>query len=336
MQQSQIQSSILLLALTALSAGISCIPVDAQRRRSSWRDRTALKNIVFKSDQEFATKAARRGVYSIYLPKDYDDEKNAQKRYPVIYFLHGLNEDHNRFNTRGGAGVLDKVIGEKGIPQLIFVCVYDGSRRSFYMDSRRAKVETMIVKDLITHVDKKYRTIADRSSRALMGVSMGGFGALKIAFKNTAMFGSVATHSAAILPVKYDDLDEMFPWATQRGFAASIFGDPVDEKMWAANNPLAIAHNMAAEKLKSLKIYFDCGDRDRYSLDKTNVRMHEVLTKRKIPHVWKLVKGGNHGWNTRGSSVGYNTANLPNSLRFIGKAWAVRTGGKPPTSRPKK
>lgn len=326
MLQSKISHSLLLLVLASLSSGIFATLADAQRRRSSWRDRVELKNLIYKSDQTFATKSTRRGVYSIYLPKDYDDKSNAKKRYPVVYFLHGMNEDHNRFNSRGGAKVLDRIVGEKGMSPMIFVCIYDGSRRSFYMDKGRDKVETMIVKDLIAHIDKTFRTIPKRGSRAIMGVSMGGFGALKIAFKHPEIFCAVATHSAAVLPAKYDDLGDMFPWATRRGFAASVFGNPVDKKLWAANNPLLIAKTVDVEKLAGLKIYFDCGDRDSYGLDTTNIRMHKLLTKRKIKHSWSLVKDGGHGWNTRSSDVGYNTANLPNSLRFIGAAWSKEKG----------
>ena len=82
------------------------------------------------------------------------------------------------------------------------------------------------------------------------------------------------------------------------------------------------------DKLKSLRIYFDCGDEDRYDLHTTNLLMHKLLDSRKMPHTWKLVKGGNHGWNTRRTDVGYNIANLPNSLRFVGQAFSQKKAMK--------
>ena len=57
--------------------------------------------------------------------------------------------------------------------------------------------------------------------------------------------------------------------------------------------------------------------------------MHDLLKKREVPHSWTLVKGGNHGWNTRSSDVGYNNANLPNSLAFIGAALRGEDAAKP-------
>ena len=182
-----------------------------RRKRSSWRDRTALKHVLFKSNQPLKSEHVDAAVYSIYLPKSYTEKASAKKRYPVVYFLHGMFEDHNRFNTRGGAKVLDDALGKKLLPEVIFVCAYDGNRRSFYVNKGEHEVEDMIVNELVPHVDKKYRTIAERGQRAILGVSMGGFGAMKIAFKHTDVFGILATHSAAILPEKSDDIEKMFP-----------------------------------------------------------------------------------------------------------------------------
>jgi enterochelin esterase-like enzyme len=328
MPQAKILTSSLTLLLIVSCCADAC-GQNGRRNRSSWRDRASLKHIVFKADQPLESKAVADAIYSIYLPKTYDAKANAAKRYPVIYFLHGMFEDHNRFGTRGGAKVLDQAIGKKTLPEVIFVCAYDGNRRSFYVDNGRSKVETMIVKDLVPFIDKKFRTLADRDHRVLMGVSMGGFGAMKIAFKNPDVFGVLATHSAAILPAASKDIPKMFPWAHQRGLAASVFGNPIDQKMWDAENPLVIAKNVDVTQLTRLKIYFDCGDEDRYRLYTTNLQMHDALKKRKVPHSWTLVKGGNHGWNTRDSDVGYNNANLPNSLAFVGAALRDKDATKP-------
>lgn len=319
-------SKILTSSLVLLAIGLCCADVDGQttRRRKSWRDRSALKQILFMSDRPLESEALANARYSLYLPKSYHAKENAEKRYPVIYFLHGMLEDQNRFNSRGGAKVLDEAIAKKVLPEVIFVCAYDGSRFSFYVDRDKKLVETMIVRDLVPFIDKKYRTLADRDHRVMMGVSMGGFGAMKIAFKNPKVFGIVATHSAAIMPENSDEIDEMFPWARRLRLMKSLFGEPIDQKKWAAENPLLIAKSMDVAQLASLEIYFDCGDKDRYGLDATNAQMHDILTARKVKHSWTLVKDGNHGWNTRDSKIGYNTANLPNSLAFVGAALAQK------------
>lgn len=316
--------SFLFLTLFGAVLASSVDDASAQRRRGGdrrgdWRKQVALKNLVYKPDQKLKSEHVDHAEFSVYLPKGYDDKASAKTRYPVIYFLHGMFEDDNRFGFRGGSKVLDDALGKKTLPDVIFVCP-NGQRRSFYVDNGEQRVESMIVKELVPHVDKTFRTLAARDQRVLMGVSMGGFGAMKIAFKHPSLFGILATHSAAILPARSKDIKAMFPWAHQARLTASIFGDPVDQKRWKAENPLLLAKDLAVEKFKTLRIYFDCGDSDRYGLDKTNKQMHELLTSRKVKHTFTLVKGGNHGWNTRTSAIGYNVANLPNSLRFVGQA----------------
>jgi S-formylglutathione hydrolase len=177
-----------------------------------------------------------------------------------------------------------------------------------------------VTKDLLAHVDATYRVRRDRAGRAIAGVSMGGYGALKIALKDPQRFGVVAAHSAAILPPDIDRLAEEFPFVTGRGAAllAAVFGDPVDEERYRAENVLELAAGLDTERLAGLKIYFDCGDQDRYAFHKTNQRLHELLEDRKIPHVWRLVEGGGHSWG-----AGFTQEALTHSLRFVAKAFAV-------------
>ena len=83
----------------------------------------------------------------------------------------------------------------------------NGSRSSFYINGKKTgKYEDLIAKDLIQHVNATYRVETDRAQRALMGVSMGGFGALKIALRFPKLFGVVAAHSAALLPADSENL----------------------------------------------------------------------------------------------------------------------------------
>ncbi|MCA8957030.1 MAG: hypothetical protein KDC87_13210 [Planctomycetes bacterium] len=330
------------LTCTVLTASLvlaAAADAAAQRKRSSWRDRVGLKHLDFKSDLVYPTtgKGVKRATYCVFLPRDYAAEQAKQRRYPVIYFLHGMFEDSKRFFTQGGAPVLDKLVGDGVLPEHVFVCVDDTTRRSFYVNGKQMQIEDMILKDLVPHIEKTYRVEKGRAHRALLGISMGGFGALKIAFKHPEFFGVVATHSAAILPEKFGDVEKAFPWIRQYGNAArtitSLFGDPVDEKLWAAENPLTLARQLTPEKLAGLKVYFDCGDRDRYNFEEPNTTLHKVLDRQKIPHHWKLVRGGNHGWR-----AGYNQRALPDSLRFIATVWRQKAataglsgllGGKP-------
>ena len=330
----------LFLSLAAALSMAAAAP-EAQAQRGgffgSLGSAPELEHLTYSTDTFRSEALERRATYSVYLPKDYDDEANKDTLYPVIYFLHGMNEDHARFHARGGAPLLDRAVGEKILPELIFVCANDQTRSSFYINGR-IRMEDMILKDLLPHIEKKYRARTDRAHRALLGVSMGGFGALKIAFKNPEVFGVVATHSAAILPEEYKDLARVLPWAAGRSARSvtMIFGDPVDENLWRAENPLALARKLTQEKLDGLRIHFDCGDQDRYGFQTPNQELHEVLEELEIPHSWTLVPGGNHGWNTRRSNQGYNQSVLPRSFAIIGETWGSEEEKRPASGEKEK
>ena len=127
--------------------------------------------------------------FLLYLPPKYEEQKD--RRFPVVYWLYGLGSDQ-----RGGAGFvrrLDEAIREGKAPAMIAVLV-NGPPASFFCDSPHDKTPaaSLIVKDLIPHVDKTYRTIAERRGRAIEGFSMGGFGAAHIGFKYPETFGAVS------------------------------------------------------------------------------------------------------------------------------------------------
>ncbi len=126
---------------------------------------------------------------SVYLPPNYNDSK---QRYPVIYFLHGFTGDNKIMDYI--KDLLDYAIQTKKIRPFIFVVsdqktTYDGS---FYTNSELfGNWEDFTVYDVVSYVDKNFRTIAKRESRGITGHSMGGAGALKIAMHHPEIFSSV-------------------------------------------------------------------------------------------------------------------------------------------------
>ena len=143
----------------------------------------------------------------------------------------------------------------------------------------------------------------------IMGVSMGGMGALRIAFTKPDLFGAVAVHSSAVFAKDPDDMP-----ARLKGFAGRLgFGDPIDKKVWKEVNPTCIADKLDASSLKGLRIYFDAGTDDRYGFDSGNKLLHSCLEGRGIPHLWRLVRGGGHSWGDR-----FQDETLPSSFRFVG------------------
>jgi S-formylglutathione hydrolase FrmB len=174
-----------------------------------------------------------------------------------------------------------------------FYCNYiDGSRR----------YEDFITRELVTHVESTYRAKKGRENRAIGGTSMGGYGALKIAMKMPERYAAAAGHSAIIFNGR-NPLDVPDAAKTSRYFQffssilKPLFGDPVRQEVWDANNPLVLARS---GKLDGLKLYFDYGTGDRYieriRLDEGNKALDRALTEANVPHEFSIHPGEPHGW----------------------------------------
>ena len=251
----------------------------------------------FKSDK------ARSGEpgYGIYLPKGYADEANKDTRYPWIVWLPGFG-GFGEFQGGGGAEVLDALAGEGKIPPLALVVFRSPVGRTTYFNGEPGgDIEDLIAQDLVGQMQDKYRLQTDRKQRALMGVSMGGMGALKIAMHHAAVFGAVAVHSAAILPADPAELPQRYARQAQmmldRGLD-KVFGDPIEKAKWAHEMPLGLVASMKPEDFKGLQIYFDAGTEDRYGFCEPNERLDQAMTGKGIAHLFHKVEGGGHAWNS--------------------------------------
>ena len=131
--------------------------------------------------------------YNVYLPTAYDAEPGW--RFPVVYFLHGSAGNESR--TIRLATYLHAAIEAEDVPPMLMVFA-NGGRNSGYIDSIDGTVrpETMIVDELIPHIDATYRTIGRREGRAVQGFSMGGGGALRIAAMHPDLFSSVVVYGS--------------------------------------------------------------------------------------------------------------------------------------------
>ncbi len=242
--------------------------------------------------------------YVAYLPADYETSKAS---YPVIYALHGMFENSAFWERRGLAPQYDELVKAGVAPNAIVVTVDGGN--NLFVNSGKGKYQDLVTRDLVEYIDKNYRTIAKREGRALLGVSMGGYGALNIAFSQPGVFGAVATHSAMLLT----EIPTALAGARggqMRAFTG-VFGEPVDPAIWKADDPLELAKTIEASKAPAL--YFDCGGQDRYGLFAGNEALHKVLEGRKIPHDFSI-SPGDHGYDFVKSvfakSLGFLKANL--------------------------
>lgn len=150
----------------------------------------------------------RKVGYNIYLPPSY--KSSSGKRYPVVYYLHGASGSELSAYELGD--VVRRLIKQEKIGDVIYVFP-NGGHFSKYRDwdKGNVKAETLIIRELIPHIDKTYRTIAKREGRALSGWSMGGDASLRFVFKYPEMFCAAATMSAAI------------DWGAGRGNIDTIF-----------------------------------------------------------------------------------------------------------------
>lgn len=233
-------------------------------------------------------------AYAVSLPPSYDREPS--RRFPVVIFLHGLFNSERDWVGRGVQAQIDQLRADHKIGEFIVAVPYGAN--SFYLNGKDgSKYEDAIVKDFIPFVDKTFRTTASPRGRVIQGISMGGFGALVIAFKHPEMFTAVAAHCAAIFeelpkpPTSPDDRRGAYRYE----IATKIFGNPPDPVFFAANNPLGLVASRAGQ-LKGLKIYFDVGEQDRYGFAAGNRLFDAALTKAGIAHEFHLTPG-DHGWS---------------------------------------
>jgi len=319
------------LALFAATAALVAQGPDRPRRERREAPPVELKNLTFKTDS-FKSDAVGRDIeIGVYLPKGYDDPKNAATKYPLVVWLHGMFEDHMRFHDRGGATVLDQCVGDGKLPPCVFVSA-NGGRTSMYVNRKDQKWEDLITVDLLAHVAKTFRVSEGREQRAIMGVSMGGMAALRIAFTRPELFGAVGAHSSAVFEEDPEKLPERVKGMASRMGLDEVFGNPIQKDAWQKANPLCLANSADPKALATLRIYFDAGTADRYGFAAGNKLLHEALDQHKVPHVWRLIEGGGHSWG-----AGFQDQTLPFSFAMVGAMFAGKpydTAAKEPAAAP--
>jgi len=135
--------------------------------------------------------------YCAVLPPGYDSHPG--KRFPVLYFLHGLGGDQTFMASSGASTGVEEAWEEKRLGE--FVIITPQGENSFYINSRDGHIlyEDFFIREFVPQMERRYRLLHDRSGRAICGISMGGYGALRFAFKYPRMFASVAVHMPALM-----------------------------------------------------------------------------------------------------------------------------------------
>jgi S-formylglutathione hydrolase FrmB len=230
--------------------------------------------------------------YCVLLPPGYDAA--ASKRYPVLYFLHGLGEDEQALFKTGGWNVVEDLRQKHEIGD--FLIVTPEAKASFYVNSAdgRVRYSDFFLKEFIPAIEAKYRIRSERRARAISGISMGGYGAFRFAFTHPELFSAVSAQSAALMTESPAELDAAMRSGSQLGrLMGPAFGNPIDPSQWRNNSPFVLARRNKAAIAK-LSIYFNCGKNDDFGFENGALALHKQLDAEGIKHEFHLYEG-NHG-----------------------------------------
>ena len=222
------------------------------------------------------------------LPSSY---KSSQKRYPVIYLLHGFGGNYSTWahqtkpNLQQLADAYD----------VIFVCP-DGAR-SWYWDSPKnpsLRYETYVSKELVEAVDAKFRTIPRREARAITGFSMGGHGGLWLGFRHQDIFKNCGSMSGGV---------DIRPFPKNWDMERSLGSYAENPEIWDSHTVINQMH-LLPQNGAGINIIIDCGYQDFFY--KVNEALHEKLLKHNIQHEY-TVRAGAHTHQYWNNSIDYQT-----------------------------
>lgn len=290
-------------AAAALVVGLSLVCAFPASAQSIATEPLPVLTVDFKSPS-----VNRKLKYNLILPEDYE---TSDKRYPVLYLLHGYSQDYTAWVRHGAA----RHARGRGL-----IVVMPDAGNSFYVnwaevpDGDREDWEDYITRDLIPHVDATYRTIARREGRAITGLSMGGYGALVIGLRNPELFATIGSHSGALLWARRmrDSLAEGktpdYPGDRSRlsteererigiaGFSSQLQRMPKGQMFTTveecdAHDPFVLALDVPRDELPH--IYVDCGTDDPYY--GASEEFARLLIEEKIPFTYGQSPGEHRG-----------------------------------------
>jgi S-formylglutathione hydrolase FrmB len=262
----------------------------------------------------------------VLLPPSYDTAKN--RRYPVVYFLHGYNSQAE--GTVAWTKMEERHKAAMAATGREFIVVApDNStllKGSMYSDSVTVgNFETFTAEELVRYIDSHYRTIAKRESRGLFGHSMGGYGTLRLGMKHPDLYSAIyAMNPCCLMPrpftaeegAKYEGLTpetlKTADFGAQTTWAVAVTWSPNPSKppfyadmatkdgvidplviaKWSANAPVAMVPQYLPALRSMTAIGIDTGDKDFVNVD--DKAMHAELLKFGIKHDWELYEG-DHG-----------------------------------------
>lgn len=237
--------------------------------------------------------AMKKSIKAVVItPDDYAGAKEL----PVVYLLHGYSGGYADWISR--AKGFEKAADQY---QLIIVCP-DGNN-SWYWDSPidpRYKYETYVSKELVEWIDGKYKTIKSPKGRAITGLSMGGHGALFLAFRHQDVFGAAGSMSGGV---------DIRPFPNNWDMAARLGRYAQNPDNWEKNTVINLLHLLTPN---SLALIIDCGTDDFFF--KVNENLHQQLLQRNIPHDY-ITRPGAHNWPYWSNAIGFQLLFMNNFFK---------------------
>jgi S-formylglutathione hydrolase FrmB len=260
--------------------------------------------------------------YCVQVPGSYDqkDASGQSKKFPVLYYLHGLGDNEQSFSRSGGWTLIEDLRAQGKIGD--FLIVAPEGYASFYINSAdgRERYSDFFLREFMPYIEKKYRVLPGREARAITGISMGGYGALRFAFAYPELFSAVSAQSAALILETPEQLNAMAQERSQdiRDAFAPLLGDPINVAHWKANDPFTLARKNKVA-LKNTAIYFNCGQTDDYGFEKGAAALDKQLTSEGIAHEYRPYPGGHN--------VNYFLSHLGEVMEFHSRAFAASNHG---------
>lgn len=215
------------------------------------------------------------------------DSYSLGSEFPVVYLLHGYSGNYSDWAKK--APNLAQAVDAQ---QLIIVCP-DGNYGSWYFDSPvdpSFKYETYVASELVSWVDSHYKTIKNRQARAITGLSMGGHGALYLAFRHQDVFGAAGSMSGGV---------DIRPFPNNWDMAKRLGTYAQFPDRWEQNTVINLLHLLTPG---ALSLLIDCGTDDFFF--RVNNNLHDKLLERNIAHDY-ITRPGAHDWNYWTNAVTY-------------------------------
>ena len=255
----------------------------------------------------------RQVHYCVMLPPNYQTETT--KKYPALYFLHGLGENEQTLLRSGGWGLIEDLRQQHKVGD--FLMIAPEGQGSFFINSADGhdRYSDFLLTEFMPYVETHYRIIRDRKGRGVTGLSMGGYGALRLAFTHPELVSSVSAQSPALIietPEQMDaDLRDAGPLAQLLG---GVFGNPINAPHWRENNPFDLARQNRIQ-IRAEAIYFNCGDADEYGFAEGASKLHKQLLAEGVMHQFHLYPGGH--------SAEYFLSHLGETIQFHSHAFGL-------------